>query len=57
MTRLFIVCLLGITAILAGCATTQDRNDVSSIPWNRPATWEGQGALGGFRPPGSNPTY
>ena len=36
----------------AGCATTKD-SEVSSIPWNRPQTWEGQGALGGFRPPGN----
>lgn len=38
-----------------GCAT--DPNDstaasASSIPWNRPASWEGTGALGGFASPG-----
>lgn len=40
--------------LTAGCATTpEDKDDVSSIPWNRPQNWEGTGALGGFRPPGS----
>jgi ABC-type uncharacterized transport system auxiliary subunit len=57
MKRVSILCLATIVAMLAGCATTNEHNDVSSIPWNRPATWEGQGALGGFRPPGSDPTY
>jgi len=36
---------------LAGCASTEDpafsRPGVSSIPWNRPAKWEGGGVLGG----------
>jgi hypothetical protein len=40
-----------IAASLAGCATTEDpafsRPGVSSIPWNRPAKWEGGGVLGG----------
>ena len=40
-------------AFLAGCATSQQGNDVSSIPWNRPQQWEGGGAMGGFRPPGT----
>jgi hypothetical protein len=39
-------------ALSGGCVTTKD-DDTSSIPWNRPQQWEGQGALGGFRPPGS----
>jgi hypothetical protein len=46
---------------LAGCQTTEtnsdslaapDRAAVSSIPWNKPASWEGTGALGGFMPQG-----
>ncbi len=47
--------LLAVGAGLAsGCATTPSgEEDVSSIPWNRPADWEGSGALGGFTPPGS----
>ena len=39
------------SALATGCATTNE-NDVSTIPWNRPQSWEGQGALGGFHPPG-----
>ena len=35
-----------------GCASTEDQSqqnpNQSSIPWNRPQTWEGQGMLGGF---------
>jgi uncharacterized lipoprotein YmbA len=38
---------------LAGCSSTRNPDDVSTIPWNRPQSWEGTGALGGFRPPGS----
>ena len=35
---------------LGGCATdTRPESDqVSAIPWNRPATWEGRGPLGGM---------
>jgi len=36
-------------ALVGGCATTND-NNVSSIPWNRPQSWEGTGALGAFAP-------
>jgi hypothetical protein len=43
---------LGFVALVDGCATPKE-GDVSSIPWNRPQNWEGQGALGGFRPPGT----
>jgi len=36
---------------LTGCAGTEDpvasRPGVSTIPWNRPAKWEGGGVLGG----------
>ena len=47
--------LLGFVAVMTlmtGCATPKE-GDVSSIPWDRPQQWEGNGALGGFRPPGS----
>jgi len=27
---------------------------VSSIPWNKPASWEGAGALGGMMPQGGH---
>ena len=29
-------------------------SDVSAIPWNKPASWEGSGALGGFTPDGGH---
>jgi len=47
--------LAGGVVFLGGCATTQQQqeNNVSSIPWNRPQDWEGTGAMGGFRPPGT----
>ena len=35
----------------AGCATDtrpSDSDRVSSIPWNRPEKWEGQGPMGGM---------
>jgi hypothetical protein len=28
----------------------QDPNKVSTIPWNRPETWEGSGGMGGMMP-------
>jgi hypothetical protein len=42
---------LGVLALVfAGCATVDqsESDSVSTIPWNRPASWEGQGALGGM---------
>lgn len=52
--RAFLLMALVATGILlaSGCSTTKE-GDVSSIPWNRPQQWEGSGALGGFRPPGT----
>jgi len=44
--------LAGAVVFLSGCATSQSDNS-SSIPWNRPQDWEGGGAMGGYRPPGS----
>jgi len=38
--------LLAGTALLGGCATDPDR--VSTIPFNRPEPWEGQGPMGGM---------
>jgi uncharacterized lipoprotein YajG len=45
--------------LLAGCSTqtsneitTPESSSVSAIPWNKPASWEGSGALGGFSPQG-----
>ncbi len=53
MARFFALLFLALTLLAAsGCATSQseDPNRVSTIPWNRPEKWEGQGALGGFNP-------
>jgi hypothetical protein len=48
------ILVAGGVILSTGCATTNNDENVSSIPWNRPQSWEGQGALGGMRPPGSN---
>jgi len=53
LRRIFALVLLsGGLFFLPGCASDEpkDPNSVSSIPWNRPEKWEGQGALGGFSP-------
>jgi len=53
MKRLLIAILaaLCVGTSLTGCAGTEDsatsRPTVSTIPWNRPAKWEGGGVLGG----------
>jgi hypothetical protein len=51
-TILLIMVVAG--AMSAGGCASQKEGDVSTIPWDRPQQWEGGGALGGFRPPGSN---
>lgn len=49
----FLAALMAMGMVLvSGCATTNDDNNVSSIPWDRPQQWEGAGALGGFQGPG-----
>jgi len=52
---LLLLSLAAVTGFAVGCASSNTSNDekVSTIPWNRPQSWEGAGALGGFRPPGS----
>lgn len=50
---ILLVALVAAGAMLAGGCATQKEGDVSTIPWDRPEQWEGSGALGGFRPPGS----
>ncbi|MES2571823.1 MAG: hypothetical protein V4710_17440 [Verrucomicrobiota bacterium] len=54
MARFLAFLFLGGSLVaLTGCATTdqpEDPNRVSTIPWNRPEKWEGQGALGGMAP-------
>lgn len=50
---LAILCVLAAVFGPTGCETTRksdtstSRGSVSSIPWNRPAKWEGTGMLGG----------
>ena len=52
--------LIAVSIVLTACQSetdtppTQDRAAVSSIPWNKPASWEGAGALGGFMPQGGH---
>ena len=51
MARIFAAFLLASCALLfPSCADDRanDPNRVSTIPWNRPEQWEGQGPLGGF---------
>jgi hypothetical protein len=40
--------LVALSFILSACASNEaeDPNRVSTIPWNRPEKWEGQGPLG-----------
>ena len=39
-----------VLVFLPSCASDQpeDPNRVSTIPWNRPEKWEGQGPMGGM---------
>lgn len=50
MRRLFLLFLVPL--LFCQCASTnnepKDREEVSTLPWNRPQRWEGQGALGGM---------
>jgi hypothetical protein len=51
MRALFLIVILAGVLFVGGCATDSQPKDpdrVSSIPWNRPQTWEGQGPLGGM---------
>jgi hypothetical protein len=52
--RLCALSLLALVIFMPACADTGSQRDsgdrVSTIPWNRPEKWEGQGALGGFMP-------
>jgi hypothetical protein len=41
--------VLVVAGILSGCATDDSQSAAhaeGSLPWNRPASWEGAGALG-----------
>ena len=51
MQRLFRLLLICIAAGITGCASTdkpKQEDSVSSIPWAKPESWEGQGAFGGM---------
>ncbi len=51
--KIFLILLLTNTALfLVSCASSQETTGtesdrVSNIPWNKPQSWEGGGALGG----------
>jgi hypothetical protein len=53
MARTLVLAVLAAFSLLVlpGCQSTPEndpsRRGVSTIPWNRPAKWEGGGALGG----------
>jgi hypothetical protein len=53
-TGFYLLGLLAITIAYSGCASTSTTTStptagdpVSSMPWNKPASWEGSGQLGG----------
>lgn len=48
-TRLITLLVLALGSLLAGCTSRTGRD--SSIPWTRPATWEGQ--IPGLSQPGN----
>jgi len=59
MKGLLALLLLGALPLISGCQSAPEPSTssaastaVSSIPWNKPASWEGAGALGGFMPQG-----
>lgn len=46
----FLLLTLVLAGGFSGCATSpkEEADSVSTIPWNRPANWEGRGPLGGM---------
>ena len=51
MVRIFgLLFAVAVMVFLSACASDQpeDPNRVSTIPWNRPEKWEGQGPMGGM---------
>ena len=53
LRRVVLMILLAGGALACGCATPNDSNKVSTIPWNRPQSWEGSTGFGGMRTPGT----
>ncbi len=52
LRSIFALSVLSALAFLTGCASTTADTDPSgqaptSMPWNKPESWEGTGALGG----------
>lgn len=52
MSRVLVfAALAAVLGLLPSCASQEeDPNRVSTIPWNRPEKWEGQGPLGSMNP-------
>jgi hypothetical protein len=55
MSRILCILLAAAATILVtACSSDSDQqsdpNRVSTIPWNRPEKWEGQGPMGGMMP-------
>jgi hypothetical protein len=49
----FLAALAAACLALGGCASAERENDpnqVSTIPWNHPQSWEGSSGVGGFNP-------
>ncbi|MEM9399173.1 MAG: hypothetical protein AAF984_03115 [Verrucomicrobiota bacterium] len=42
--------LTAVLSVFVSCASTStgEEDQVSTLPWNSPQSWEGQGALGGI---------
>ncbi|HWL54167.1 MAG TPA: hypothetical protein VNQ90_17125 [Chthoniobacteraceae bacterium] len=47
-TTALLLLVSAVALLLPGCATSSNQDEVSSIPWNRPERWEGQGPMGGM---------
>ncbi len=47
-----LILLIAAVLLTAGCQTdkAEDPNRVTTLPWNRPESWEGQGPMGAFAP-------
>jgi hypothetical protein len=62
LRSIILLSAMALTLLGSGCATAPNPDDddrdraTSSIPWNRPQSWEG-GGMGGMRPPGSGGGY
>jgi hypothetical protein len=53
LPRALALCVCTLILALGGCASSKDttrenREKVSTVPWNKPQSWEGKGVLGGM---------